>query len=79
MVDAKEGEVVGTKAIKCYQTPNTTNLKILNLQVVLALWSCNTPLLPHNGCYQKPFPQIRKHKKMESERKNSAAPPLKVA
>jgi hypothetical protein len=27
VVDAKWGEVVGTKAIKCYQTPNTTNLK----------------------------------------------------
>jgi hypothetical protein len=27
VVDAKGGEVVGTKAIKCYQTPNTTNLK----------------------------------------------------
>jgi hypothetical protein len=39
VVDAKGGEVVGTKAMKCYQTPNTTNLKILILQVVLALWS----------------------------------------
>jgi hypothetical protein len=27
VVDAKGGEVVGTKAMKCYQTPNTTNLK----------------------------------------------------
>jgi hypothetical protein len=27
VVDAKGGEVVGTKAIKSYQTPNTTNLK----------------------------------------------------
>jgi hypothetical protein len=26
VVDAKGGEVVGTKVIKCYQTPNTTNL-----------------------------------------------------
>jgi hypothetical protein len=27
VVDAKGGEVVGTKVMKCYQTPNTTNLK----------------------------------------------------
>jgi hypothetical protein len=27
VVDAKGGEVVETKAMKCYQTPNTTNLK----------------------------------------------------
>jgi hypothetical protein len=27
VVDAKGGEVVGTKEMKCYQTPNTTNLK----------------------------------------------------
>jgi hypothetical protein len=27
VVDAKGGEVVGTKAMKCYQIPNTTNLK----------------------------------------------------
>jgi hypothetical protein len=27
VVDAKGGEVVGTKAMKCYQTPNTTKLK----------------------------------------------------
>jgi hypothetical protein len=27
VVDAKGGEVVGTKAMKFYQTPNTTNLK----------------------------------------------------
>jgi hypothetical protein len=26
VVDAKGGEIVGTKAMKCYQTPNTTNL-----------------------------------------------------
>ena len=26
VVDAKGGEVVGTKAMKCYQTPNTTKL-----------------------------------------------------
>jgi hypothetical protein len=39
VVDAKGGEVVGTKAMKCYQIPNTTNLKSLILQVVLALWS----------------------------------------
>jgi hypothetical protein len=28
VVDAKGGEIVGAKAIKCYQTPNTTNLKL---------------------------------------------------
>jgi hypothetical protein len=27
VVDAKGGEVVVTKAMKCDQTPNTTNLK----------------------------------------------------
>jgi hypothetical protein len=36
VVDAKEGEVVGTKAIKCYQTPQ---IKKIILQVVLVLWS----------------------------------------
>jgi hypothetical protein len=39
VVDAKGGEVVGTKEMKCYQTPNTTNLIFLILQVVLVLWS----------------------------------------
>jgi hypothetical protein len=49
VIDAKGGEVVGTKAMKCYQTPNTTNemlsntkhpqFKFLILQVVLAFWS----------------------------------------
>jgi hypothetical protein len=39
MVDAKGGEVVGTKAMKCYQTPKHHQFKILILQVVLALWS----------------------------------------
>jgi hypothetical protein len=32
VVDAKGGEVVGTKAIKFYQTPNTTNLKFCSFK-----------------------------------------------
>jgi hypothetical protein len=32
VVDAKGGEVVGTKAMKGYQTPNTTNLKKLSFK-----------------------------------------------
>jgi hypothetical protein len=38
VVDAK-GEVIGTKAIKCYQTPKTTKLKKFIIEVVLAIWS----------------------------------------
>jgi hypothetical protein len=37
VVDAKGGEVVGTKAMK--MLPNTTKLKKFILQLVLALWS----------------------------------------
>jgi hypothetical protein len=42
VVDAKGGEVLGTKAWKIYQPPNTTKFKILKsliLQVVFGLLS----------------------------------------
>jgi hypothetical protein len=39
VVDAKGGEVVGTKAMKMLSNTKHHQIKILILQVVLALWS----------------------------------------
>jgi hypothetical protein len=39
VVDAKEGEVVGTKAMKMLSNTKHHQIKIFILQVVLALWS----------------------------------------
>jgi hypothetical protein len=41
--------------------------------------SCNTSLTQTQWMSQKHFPQMVMYKKMKAERKNSAAPPLKVA
>jgi hypothetical protein len=39
VVDAKGGEVLGTKAMKIVSNTKHHQIKILNLQVVLVFWS----------------------------------------
>jgi hypothetical protein len=57
VAEAKGGEVIGTKAMKCYQTPKTTKLKIFIVQVVLAIWSKigNKWITELGGGYPGPF------------------------